>query len=86
VFAKLKHLVTQACPFVNLPETRRSRFSEELNAEKMKKAVWLEPEVVARIEFIEWIEADRLRQSKFAGLRDDKNPRDIAKEQLGDAE
>jgi len=41
VFSKLKHLVTPTCPFVNLPETRRSRFGEELNAEKMKKAVWL---------------------------------------------
>jgi hypothetical protein len=41
VFSKLKHLVTPACPFVNLPETRRSRFGEELNVEKMKKAVWL---------------------------------------------
>jgi hypothetical protein len=40
VFEKLKHLVTPACPFVNLPETRRTRFGEELNAEKMKKAVW----------------------------------------------
>jgi ATP-dependent DNA ligase len=43
VFSKLKHLVTPACPFVNLPGTRRSRFGEELNAEKMKKAVWLRP-------------------------------------------
>jgi hypothetical protein len=45
VFGKLKHLVTPACPFVNLPETRRSRFGEELNAEKMRKAVWLFAEV-----------------------------------------
>jgi hypothetical protein len=28
-----------ASAFVNLPETRRSRFGEELNAEKMKKAI-----------------------------------------------
>jgi len=49
----------------------------------MKKAVWLRAEAVARIEFIEWTEADRLRQSKFAGLRDDKTPRDVVKEQLG---
>src|SRR6202008_2131952 len=41
VFSKLKHLVTPARPFVNLPETRRSRFGEELNAEKMRKAIWL---------------------------------------------
>ena len=83
VFSKLKHFVASTCPFANLPETRRPRFGEELNAEKMKKAVWLRPEAVARIEFIEWTEADRLRQSKFAGLREDKNPRDVVKEQLG---
>ena len=44
VFSRLKHLVTPTCPFANLPEMRRSRFGEELNAEKMKKAVWLRPE------------------------------------------
>jgi len=54
VFSRLKHLVTASCPFANLPETRRSRFGEELNAEKMKKAVWLRPEAVAQIEFLEW--------------------------------
>ncbi len=74
VFSKLKHLVTPSCPFVNLPETRRSRFGEELNAEKMKKAIWLRPESVAQIEFLEWTEGDRLRHSKFVGLREDKNP------------
>jgi DNA ligase D-like protein (predicted ligase) len=84
VFSKLKHLVTPTCPFVNLPETRRSRFGEELNAEKMKKAVWLRPEAVAQIEFLEWTGADRLRHSKFVGLRQDKNPRSVAKEQAGE--
>jgi ATP-dependent DNA ligase len=79
VFSKLKHLVTPICPFVNLPETRRSRFGEELNAEKMKKAIWLRPEAVAQIEFLEWTEGDRLRHSKFVGLRDDKDPRKIVK-------
>jgi DNA ligase D-like protein (predicted ligase) len=84
VFSKLKHLVTPACPFVNLPETKRSRFGEELNAEKMKKAVWLRPEAVAQIEFLEWTEGDRLRHSKFVGLRQDKNPRTVVKEQAGE--
>src|SRR6266853_1643205 len=37
VFSKLKHLVTPTCPFVSLPETRRSRFGEELNAEKIDR-------------------------------------------------
>lgn len=81
VFSKLKHLVSPACPFVNLPETRRSRFGEELNAERMKKRVWLRPEVVAQIEFLEWTEGNRLRHSKCVGLREDKNPRSVVKEQ-----
>ena len=84
VFSKLKHLVASVCPFVNLPETRRSRFGEELNAEKMKKAVWLKPAAVAQIEFLEWTEADRLRHSKFVGLREDKNPQSVVKEHDGE--
>src|ERR1700674_1053736 len=80
VFSKLKHLVTSKCPFVNLPETKKSRFGEELNAEKMKKAVWLKPEIVAQIEFLEWTDADHLRHSKFMGLREDKDPRSVVKE------
>jgi len=35
----------------------------------MKKAVWLKPEAVAQIEFLEWTGADRLRHSKFVRLR-----------------
>jgi ATP-dependent DNA ligase len=79
VFSKLKNLVVQKCPFVNLPDTRKSRFGEELNAEKMKKAVWAKPKIVAQIEFLEWAEADRLRHSKFVGLREDKRGRDVVR-------
>jgi len=84
VFSKLKHLVTSTCPFVNLPDTKKSRFGEELNAEKMKKAIWLWPEAVAQIEFLEWTDADRLRHSKFVGLREDKDARRVVKERSGD--
>ena len=85
VFSKLQHLVTPECPFVNLPETKKSRFGEELNAEKMKKAVWLKPEIVAQIEFLEWTDADHLRHSKFVGLREDKNPKSVVKEYRDEA-
>ena len=54
VFSRLKHLVTPDCPFVNLPETRKSRFGEELNAEKMKKAVWLLCRVRHKTHHVEW--------------------------------
>ena len=84
VFSKLKDLVTPTCPFVNLPDTKRSRWGEELDAEKMKKAVWLRPEAVAQIEFLEWTEGDRLRHSKFVRLRGDKEPRSVVKEHPGE--
>jgi DNA ligase D-like protein (predicted ligase) len=80
VFSKIKHLVTSACPFVNLPETRRSRWGEELSAEKMKKAIWVRPEAVAQIEFLEWTEGGGLRHSKFVRLRDDKDPGSVVRE------
>jgi DNA ligase D-like protein (predicted ligase) len=80
VFEKIRHLVSTTMPFANLPDTHESRWGDELTAEKMKKCVWLRPEAVAQVEFLEWTEADRLRHSKFVALRDDKNPRAIVKE------
>ena len=80
VFEKTRHLVSPVMPFANLPDTHKSRWGDELTAEKMKECVWLRPEAVAQIEFLEWTAGDRLRHSKFVGLRDDKNPRDVTKE------
>ena len=78
VYEKLK--IIDRCPFVNLPETRRARWGDLLDFDKMKKCVWVRPKLVAVIEFLEWTEGDRLRHSKFVALRDDKNPRDVVKE------
>ena len=75
VYERLKPLITDKCPFVNLPETGRARWGEILDAEKMKKCVWVRPKLVAVVEFLEWTQADRLRHSKFVALRDDKNTR-----------
>ncbi len=36
---------------------------------------------MAQIEFLEWTDADRLRHSKFVGLREDKDPRSVVKEE-----
>ena len=65
---------------MNLPETRKARWGEALTAEKMKKCVWVRPEIVAQIEFLEWTDADHLRHSKFAELRQDKDAKNVAKE------
>jgi ATP-dependent DNA ligase len=58
----------------------REGCGEALTAEKMKNCVWVQPKLVARIEFLEWTDADNLRHSKFASLRDDKEPRKVVKE------
>ena len=60
-------------------ETHKARWEKALTAEKMKKCVWVRPELVAQIEFLEWTESDHLRHSKFAGLRDDKDTRSAVK-------
>jgi bifunctional non-homologous end joining protein LigD len=80
VYEKLKPLVIDECPFVNLPETGRARWGEILDTEKMKKCVWVQPKLVAVVEFLEWTEGDRLRHSKFVALRDDKNASDVRRE------
>jgi len=84
VFEKIRRLVSPNLRFVNLPDEKESRWGESLTAEKMKKCVWVRPEAVARIEFLEWTARDRLRHSKFVGLRDDKNPRMVTKERAGE--
>jgi DNA ligase D-like protein (predicted ligase) len=85
LFEKMRPLVVPNCPFVNLPETRPSRWGEGLTAEGMKKCVWVRPELVAQIEFLEWTESNHLRHSKFVGLRDDKDARSVIKEHAGEA-
>ena len=65
IFQKLQPLIVKTCPFVNLPETGRSRWGESLTAEKMKHCVWVKPKLTARIEFLERTEGGRLRHSRF---------------------
>jgi bifunctional non-homologous end joining protein LigD len=84
VFERFKGFETPVCPFANLPEPRTARRGEALTAEVMKKCRWLKPELVAYIEFTEWTGANHLRHSRFAGLRDDKEPRHVTRERPGE--
>jgi ATP-dependent DNA ligase len=79
-FEKIKHLKTSKCPFANLPEATAGRWGLGLTAEKMGECVWIRPEVVAQIQFLEWTGADHLRHTKFVALRDDKDPSSVVKE------
>jgi ATP-dependent DNA ligase len=80
VFKRFRGLETDVCPFANLPQRDKGRWDYGLTAEKMAECRWLRAELVAQIEFATWTEGDHLRHSKFIGLRDDKNLRDVVRE------
>jgi len=78
VFQSFKGLQVDACPFVNLPEKKRTQWA--LTREEMKNCVWVKPQLVVQIEFTEWTSDGHLRHSKFAGLRDDKDALQVVRE------
>jgi hypothetical protein len=49
----------------------------KLTAAKMVACRWLDPFIVARIKFLEWTADDRLRLPRFAGIRSDKEAREV---------
>jgi ATP-dependent DNA ligase len=66
---KLQPIEVPECPFANLPEVRPGRCGEGLMAEKMKECVWVRPELVAEVEFVEWTPEGKLRHARFVGLK-----------------
>jgi bifunctional non-homologous end joining protein LigD len=66
-------------------ERARSPF-EEVPREERKAAVWLEPKLVAEIEFVERTRDGRLRHPSFKGLREDKPAREVHGEEAADEE
>jgi ATP-dependent DNA ligase len=80
LFAHFEELRNAHCPFANLPERSEGRWGEGLTATKMALCRWLEPLIVARIDFLEWTPVNRLRHPRFLGIRGDKDARDVARE------
>jgi ATP-dependent DNA ligase len=84
LFKLFRGLERQGCPFQNLPESGKGRWGEGLTAEDMSKCRWLEPCLVAAIEFAEWTPANHLRHAKFIALRDDKDAKEVVREAPAD--
>jgi len=64
----------ETSPFVEVPpELRRS-------------VNWVEPDLVAQVEFSEWTDEGRMRQPVFLGLRDDREARHVVRERPGTVE
>jgi hypothetical protein len=55
LFKLFAGLEIDKCPFANLPESQKGRWGEGLTAADMAECRWLKPELVAQIEYVEWI-------------------------------
>jgi bifunctional non-homologous end joining protein LigD len=70
-------LHTEDRPFAHEPARSGMMFGRPKNA----KIVWVRPELVAQVKFAQWTKDGILRAPSFLGLRDDKAPRDVRREQ-----
>jgi len=61
-------------------ETRESPFCEAIKTNE--RAHWSKPHLVAQIRFTEWTADARLRHPVYLGLRDDKKPTEVTREDI----
>ena len=72
LLAKLRPLETKEPPFREVPKMPKVRKAD---------VVWVKPELVAEVEFVEWTHDNRLRAPSFQGLREDKPAREVHREE-----
>jgi bifunctional non-homologous end joining protein LigD len=80
VAAALAPLHADACPFVDLPNSKTSHWGGGVTAEQMNEMRWLRPRAVAQIRFVEWTADGHLRHAAFLGLRKDKSAGSVRRE------
>ena len=81
VMTRLAPLKIGRCPFVDLPSAKASRWGGGVTAEQMQEMQWLRPDTIAQIRFVEWTADGHLRHAAFLGLRTDKSPGAVRREQ-----
>jgi bifunctional non-homologous end joining protein LigD len=67
----LRPLEREGCPLAEEPRMPRARAGG---------VTWVEPQLVAEVEFAEWTREGRLRAPVFLGLREDKAPAEVRRE------
>ena len=80
VFDVLKPLHTARCPFIDLPNSKTSRWGAGITADEMDEMQWVTPKLLAQIRFVEFTAEGHLRHAAFLGLRIDKNAKDAVRE------
>jgi bifunctional non-homologous end joining protein LigD len=69
------------CPFANLPSGKTGHWGEGITADDMAALRWVKPTIVVEVSFVEWTRDRLLRHPEFIGVRDDKSPREIRREE-----
>jgi len=62
-------------------ERKTSPFAGALPSADVKDVHWVTPKIVGEVEFTEWTHEGTLRQPSYKGLRDDKHPLEVVREQ-----
>ncbi len=71
LYAKLRPLIAQKCPFAERPKPDRGM-------------TWVKPELVCQVKYANWTPDDHLRAPVFVGLRNDKPAPEVARESVGE--
>jgi bifunctional non-homologous end joining protein LigD len=71
LYRQLKPLVRGKTAFDTMP-------AEERGA---RAPVWVEPKLVAEVDFHGWTHGDRVRHSSFQGIREDKTAKEVVREE-----
>jgi bifunctional non-homologous end joining protein LigD len=80
LFPTLNAIVQPRCPFANLPSSKTGHWGEGITADDMAALRWVKPQIVVEVSFVEWTRDGLLRHPEFIGVRDDKSPREIRRE------
>jgi bifunctional non-homologous end joining protein LigD len=72
LLARLRPLERPTAPFAEVPKMPKVRKDD---------VTWVEPRLVAEIEFAEWTHDGRLRAPVYKGLREDKEPTEVEREE-----
>jgi bifunctional non-homologous end joining protein LigD len=60
-----------------------SPFEKRLTSGQRRGVTWVQPELVCEVEFTEWTGDGILRHPSFQGLREDKQPKQVVREEPG---
>jgi bifunctional non-homologous end joining protein LigD len=81
LYARLKQHEVATPVFSTLPAEGYSRWNRGLSEAEMKSCTWVKPAIICQIKFTERTQENYLLNAVYLGLREDKSPKDIVREE-----